>query len=175
MMFIRSSAPLTAVEAAVRQRIAGWRPGTGMRFQGFERTISDSLMRERLLAALSGFFGGLAALLAIIGLYGVLAYNTMRRRNEIGIRMALGATRSQIVGLVLKQAAALIMIGLVIGLAGSLALGQTVASLLFGVSARDPGQLAAAAAALSAAAALGSLLPARRASRLDPMNALRDE
>jgi ABC-type antimicrobial peptide transport system permease subunit len=132
-------------------------------------------MRERLLAALSGFFGGLAALLAIIGLYGVLAYNTLRRRNEIGIRMALGATRSQIVGLVLKEAAALIFIGLVIGLAGSLALAQTAASLLFGISARDPRQLAAAAAALSAAATLGSLLPARRASRLDPMYALRDE
>jgi predicted permease len=175
MMFIRSSAPLPAVEAAVRRQIAAWRPGTRMRFQGFERTISDSLMRERLLAALSGFFGALAALLAMIGLYGVLAYNTMRRRNEIGVRMALGATRSQIVGLVLKEAAALIFIGLAIGLAGSLALAQTAASLLVGISARDPGQLASAAAVLSAAAALGSLLPARRASRLDPMNALRDE
>jgi predicted lysophospholipase L1 biosynthesis ABC-type transport system permease subunit len=174
MMFIRSSAPLPAVEAAVRRRTAAWRPGTGMHFQGFERTISDSLMRKRLLAALSGFFGGLAALLAIIGLYGVLAYNTLRRRNEIGIRMALGATRSQIVGLVMKEAAALIFIGLVIGLAG-LALAETAASLLFGMSAHDPGQLGAAAAALSSAAGLGSLLPARRASRLDPMNALRDE
>jgi predicted permease len=175
MMFIRSSTPLPAVEAAVRRRIAAWRSGTGMHFQGFERTISDGLMRERLLAALSGFFGGLAALLAIIGLYGVLAYNTMRRRNEIGIRMALGATRSQIVGMVLKEAVALIFIGLVIGLAGSLALAQTASSLLFGISAHDPGQLGAAAAALFSAAALGSLLPARRASRLDPMNALRDE
>ncbi len=175
MMFIRSSAPLTAVEAAVRRRIAGWRPGTGMQFQSFERRIADSLMRERLLAALSGFFGGLAALLAMIGLYGVLAYHTMRRRNEIGIRMALGATRGQIVGLVLKEAAVLIGIGLAIGLGGSLALGQTAASLLFEISARDPGQLGGAAAALAATAAIGSLLPARRASRLDPMNALRDE
>jgi putative ABC transport system permease protein len=89
--------------------------------------------------------------------------------------MALGATRRQIVGLVLKEAAALICAGLVIGLAGSLALAQTAASLLFDISPRDPGQLGAAAAALLAAAALGSLLPARRASRLDPMNALRDE
>jgi len=155
MMFIRSAAPLTAVEAAVRRRIAAWRPGTGMRFQGFERTLADSVMRERLLAALSGFFGGLAALLAMIGLYGMLAYHTMRRRNEIGIRMALGATRSQIVGLVLKEAAVLILGGLVLGLAGSLALAQTAASLLFGIAARDPGQLAAAASALSAAAVGG--------------------
>ena len=175
MMFLRSSAPLTAVEAAVRRRIAAWRPGTGMQFQPFERRISDSLMRERLLAALTGFFGGLAALLATIGLYGVLAYNTLRRRNEIGIRMALGATRGQILALVLKEAAALTGVGLAIGLAGSLALAQTAASLLFGISARDPGQLGEAAAALLAAAAVGSLLPARRASRLDPMNALRDE
>jgi ABC-type antimicrobial peptide transport system permease subunit len=175
MMFIRSSAPLAAVEAAVRRRIAAWRPATGMQFQPFERRIADSLMRERLLAALSGFFGGLAALLAMIGLYSVLAYNTMRRRNEIGIRTALGATRSQIVRLVLTEAAGLVLLGLAIGLVGSLALAQTAASLLFGISARDPGQLAAAATALSAAAALGSLLPALRAARLDPMNALRDE
>ena len=175
MMFIRSSAPLPALEASVRRRIAGWRPGAGMQFQAFERRISDTLMRERLLAALTGFFGGLAALLATIGLYGVLAYNTLRRRNEIGIRMALGATRGQILALVLKEAAILIGIGLAIGLGGSLALGKTAGALLSGVSARDPGQLGGAAAALAAAAALGSLLPARRASRLDPMNALRDE
>jgi predicted permease len=175
MMFIRSSAPLTAVEAAVRRRIAGWRPELGMQFQAFERRIADSVIRERLLAALSGFFGGLAALLAIIGLYGMLAYNTMRRRNEIGVRMALGATRGKIVGLVLKEAAVLIGTGLAIGLGGSLALAETAKVLLFGISARDPGQLGGAAAALVAAAALGSLLPARRASRLDPMNALRDE
>jgi predicted permease len=174
-IFIRTSAPLSAVEAAVRRRVMNWRAGTTMQFQAFQQRISESLMRERLLAALSGFFGGLAALLAIIGLYGVLAYNTVRRRIEIGIRLALGATRRQIVGLVLKEAAVLVLIGLVIGLAASLALAQTAASLLFGISPRDPLQLAAAAMALATAAALGSLLPARRASRLDPMNALREE
>jgi predicted permease len=175
MMFIRSSSPLPAVEAAVRRRIATWRPGTGMQFQTFEQRISDTLMRERLLAALSGFFGGLAALLATVGLYGVLAYHVVRRRNEIGIRVALGATRAAIVALVSKEAAVLVGIGLAIGLAGSLALAHTVASLLFGISARDPLQLAAASMALTAAAAIGSLLPARRAARLDPMIALRDE
>jgi ABC-type antimicrobial peptide transport system permease subunit len=146
-----------------------------MQFQVFQQTISDSLMRERLLAALSGFFGVLAALLASIGLYGVLAYQTVRRRSEIGIRLALGATRRQIIQLVLKEAALLVLLGLVIGLLGSLAGAQAAASLLFGISARDPLQLGAAAAALLIAAALGSLLPARRASRLDPMNTLRDE
>jgi len=78
MMFIRSRAPLPPVEAAIRRRIASWRPGTGMQFQIFQQTISDSLMRERLLAVLTGFFGVLAALLASIGLYGVLAYQTVR-------------------------------------------------------------------------------------------------
>jgi predicted permease len=175
MMFIRSSAPLPAVEAAVRRRISAWRPVTGMQFQVFEQRISDSLMRERLLAALSGFFGALAALLASIGLYGVLAYQTVRRHSEIGIRLALGATRSQIMQLVLKEAALLVFAGLVIGIASSLALGQAAASLLFGISPRDPFHLAAAAVALAAAAGIGSMIPARHASRLDPMNALRDE
>jgi ABC-type antimicrobial peptide transport system permease subunit len=175
MIIIRSSAPLPAVEAAVRRRIAAWRSGTGMQFQVFQQRISDSLMRERLLAALSGFFGVLAALLASIGLYGVLAYQTVRRRSEIGIRLALGATRGQIAQLVLKQAALLVLVGLVIGLVGSLALGQAAASLLFGISPRDPLLLGAAAIALAVAAAIGSMIPARHASRLDPMNALRDE
>jgi predicted permease len=175
MIFIRSSAPLRAVEAAVRRRVATWRPGTGMQFQVFEQTISDSVIRERLLAALSGFFGILAALLASIGLYGVLAYQTVRRRSEIGIRLALGATRGQIMQLVLKQAALLVLVGLVIGLLGSLALGQAEASLLFGISPRDPLHLGAAAIALAAVAAIGSMIPARHASRFDPMNALREE
>jgi ABC-type antimicrobial peptide transport system permease subunit len=95
MMFIRSGAPLTRVEAAVRRRIASWRPGTGMQFQVFRQIISDTLTRERLLAVLSGFFGLLATLLASIGLYGVLAYQTVRRRSEIGIRLALGATQAK--------------------------------------------------------------------------------
>jgi len=82
MMFIRSSAPLSTVEAAVRRRIAAWRPGMEMRFQVFQQQISDSLTRERLLATLSGFFGALAALLASLGLYGVLAYNAVGRRDS---------------------------------------------------------------------------------------------
>jgi predicted permease len=175
LMYIRCAAPPAAVEAAVRRRIGSWRPGTGMEFQVLEQRIFDGLTRERLLAALSGFFGALAALLAGIGLYGVLAYHAVRRRNELGIRMALGATRGQIVGLVLREAGVLVAGGLAIGLAGSLAAADATASLLFGISPRDPWRLGAAALALAAAAALGSVVPARRASRLDPMIALRDE
>jgi predicted permease len=175
LMFIRSRAPLPGVEESIRRRIASWRPGTGMQFQIFQKTISDSLVRERLLAALCGFFGVLAALLASIGLYGVLAYQTVRRHNEIGIRLALGAARGQIMQLVMKEAALLVVVGLVIGLVGCLALGKVAASLLFGISPRDPLHLGAAAIALAAAAAIGSMIPARHASRLDPMDALRDE
>jgi predicted permease len=175
MMFIRSRAPLPGVEASVRRRIASWRPGTGMQFQVFQQTISDSLARERLLAALTGFFGVLAALLASIGLYGVLAYQAVRRRGEIGVRLALGATRHQIVQLMLTEAASLVLCGLVIGVCGFLAVAQTAASLLYGISARDPIHLAAAVAALAAAGAMGAMLPARHASRLNPMDALRDE
>ena len=175
MMFIRSSAPLAGVEASVRRRIEAWRPQTGMQFQVFQQTISDSLVRERLLAALTGFFGVLAALLASIGLYGILAYQALRRRGEIGIRLALGATRGQTMQMVLSEAALLVFFGLVIGVSGFLAVAKSAASLLFEISARDPIHLSAAVIALAATGAIGSILPARHASRLDPMNALRDE
>jgi predicted permease len=175
MMFIRSRAPLPGVEASVRRRIEAWRPGTGMEFQVFQQTISDSLVRERLLAALTGFFGVLAALLAGIGLYGILAYQAVRRRSEIGVRLALGATRGQIMQLVLTEAALLVSFGLVIGIFGFLAVAKSAASLLFEISARDPIHLGAAIIALAAAGTIGSMLPAHNASRLDPMRALRDE
>lgn len=175
MMFIRSGAPLPTVEAAVRRRISSWRPGTAMQFQVFRQSISDTLTRERLLAALTVFFGVLAVLLASIGLYGVLAYQTVQRRGEIGIRLALGATREQILQLVLREACVLFFFGLVIGVSGFLALAQSAASLVFGISPRDPIHLGAAVVALAGAAAIGSMIPARHASRLDPMNALRDE
>ena len=146
-----------------------------MQFRAFQTHIEEGLIRERLMAALSGFFGALAALLATIGLYGVMAYMMVRRRNEIGIRMALGASRPQIVGLVMKEAALLLVIGVATGVAGSLVFARTAANLLFGLTARDPLTFLAAAVLLAAAAALGSYLPAQRASRLDPMTALRDE
>ena len=175
MIFIRSRAPLARVEAAVRHRVAAWRPGIGMQFHVFQKTISGSLMRERLLAALTGFFGDLAALLAGIGLYGVLAYQTVRRRGEIGIRLALGATRGQIMQLVLMEAGLLVFTGLVVGVCGFLAVARTAESLLFEISSRDPIQVGGAVMVLAAAGAIGSMLPALHASRLDPTNALRDE
>jgi ABC-type antimicrobial peptide transport system permease subunit len=104
-----------------------------------------------------------------------MAYMMVRRRNEIGIRMALGASRPQIVGLVMREAALLLVIGVATGVAGSLVFARTAATLLFGLTARDPLTFLTAAVLLAAAAALGSYMPAQRASRLDPMTALRDE
>ncbi len=170
---VRSAAPLADVSRAIERRAAELHPGIRIQFRVFEKQIQEGLLRERLMAALSGFFGALAALLAAIGLYGVIAHIVVRRRNEIGIRMALGASRGAVLKLVMTEAALLLTAGVAIGVAGSLALTKAAASLLFGLSAHDPAAFLGAAALLAVVAALGSYLPARRASRLDPMDALR--
>jgi predicted permease len=137
--------------------------------------IGRSLIQQRLVARLAAFFGLLALLLACVGLYGVLSYAVARRTNEIGIRMALGARRGDVFWLVLREALALAVAGVVIGLLASLAATQTASSLLFGLEPNDPLTIAAATLLLLAVAALASYLPARRAARVDPMAALRDE
>jgi ABC-type antimicrobial peptide transport system permease subunit len=139
----------------------------------FQEIIRSGMLRERLLAMLSGFFGLLAALLGMLGLYGVISYIVMQRRNEIGIRVALGANRGQVVRMVMREAGLLLAIGVVIGTVLSLAAGRTAASLLFGLKPNDALTLAAAAGLLAAIGAIASFLPARRASKLDPMAALR--
>jgi len=132
-------------------------------------------VRERLMASLSGFFGFLAALLATIGLYGVISYMVVRRRSEIGIRMALGADRGRVLVMMMREAAILLAIGLGIGTILALLTAKAAGSLLFGLSARDPGTLALAIASLAAVALATSYLPALRAARLDPLAALREE
>jgi predicted permease len=174
-MYVRSQAPPSAVIGNIRRWLAVSQPEIPAEFRVFETQIGDGLIRDRLMAALSGFFGVLAALLATIGLYGVISYMVERRRNEIGIRLALGAGAPKIVGLVMREAAALLIAGLLLGAACSLALTRATASLLFGLSAGDPLTLFVAAGLLAAAVAVGSYLPARRASRVDPMTALRCE
>jgi putative ABC transport system permease protein len=146
-----------------------------LQFIPLSTQVAESLTRERLLATLSGFFGGLALLLATIGLYGVMSYNVARRRNEIGIRMALGAERSRVLNMVLREVAILVGIGLAIGLCVSLATTRFVASFLYGIKSNDATTLSLAAAVLALVAAIAGYLPARRASRLDPMAALREE
>jgi predicted permease len=137
--------------------------------------IGRSLAQPRLVARLASFFGLLALLLACVGLYGVLSYAVARRTNEIGIRMALGAQRGNVIWLVLREALTLVVAGVVIGVLTALATTQAASTLLFGLEPNDPPTIAAAALLLLAVAALAGYLPARRAARVDPMAALREE
>jgi putative ABC transport system permease protein len=137
--------------------------------------IGKSLSRDRLLAALSGIFGVLALMLAMMGLYGVMSYNVERRRNEIAIRVALGAEQARVVRMVLGEVLLMVGTGLAVGLGLAIAMTRFVATFLYGLAPNDPLTLSLAAAALAGAAAFAGYLPARRASRVDPMTALREE
>jgi putative ABC transport system permease protein len=172
---VRAAGSPAVLIASVKEAIASVSPHSVMEFTPLSRQLADSLTRERMLATLSGFFGGLALLLAAIGLYGVLAYNVARRRSEIGIRMALGAAQARVLRMVLGEAGWLAVAGLTLGVAGTLAASSVVKTLLFGLQANDPRIVAAAAATLAAVAGVAAYLPARRAARVDPMTALRDE
>ena len=133
------------------------------------------MVRDKLMAMLSGFFGLLAVLLATVGLYGVIAYLVASRRGEIGIRMALGAQRAQVIGMIMREAGRLLAVGTVAGTLLALAATRGAASLLFGLQPRDPLTFATAALVLALTAGAAGLLPALRAARLDPMVALRQE
>jgi predicted permease len=137
--------------------------------------IDQTLFQERLFAKLSGFFGLLALVLACVGLYGIMAYEVTRRTHEIGIRMALGARRTAVFGRVVRDALVLAGIGMMIGIPAALAAGRVIASLLYGLRAADPLTLGGAALLMMAVTALAAYLPARRASNVDPMVALRYE
>jgi len=174
-MMIHSNEPTSQIMAAVQRRIAGKHPEIVVQSIDFQARIRDGFVRERMLAILSGFFGALAALLAMVGLYGVIAYIVAQRRNEIGVRMALGAGRGQVVFLVMRQAARLLAVGILFGAAFALIAGRSAGSLLFELKPYDPASLLAAIVLLTGVALLASFLPARRAARVDPMVALRYE
>jgi ABC-type antimicrobial peptide transport system permease subunit len=172
---IRSSLGAGALIAAVKRTLTKASPEIVFDFRVFKTQIEESLLRERLLAMLSGFFGLLAAVLATVGLYGVMSYTVERRRTEIGIRMALGAGRYAVIGMILREATLLLGIGLSIGTALALLCGFSASSMLFGLEAYDPPTLAMAMAGLAVVTLAASWMPAHRAVRVDPMEALRDE
>jgi ABC-type antimicrobial peptide transport system permease subunit len=164
-----------AVIAAVRHAIATKYPDMVLQFSDFQQGIHDNLVGERMMAMLSGFFGVLAALLVVIGLYGVLSYFIAQRRNEIGIRIALGAHRWQVIGLVMRDTAWMLGIGVILGTALALIGGRAATTMLFGLKPYDIATLIFAILLLAAIAVLASWLPARKASRLNPVDALRCE
>jgi predicted permease len=171
-VMIYSSVP---VEAAIRRKLAETHPQMLPFFSDFQTEIVQGLRRERMLAMLSGFFGVLAVVLATVGLYGVVSYMIARRRNEIGIRMALGASRGRVIAIVMREAAVLLAVGLIAGAVLAVAAGRGAESLLFGLKPSDPLTLLTCVLLLSMIAALASFIPARRAAKVDPMVALRYE
>ena len=172
---VRTNAPLGEFYHNCEAAIAEVHPGLNVDFAVLTTRIQQSLLRDRLMATLAGGFGALAATLAVLGLYGVIAYMVARRRNEIGVRIALGASRRRVVGLVLGEALLLLSAGLLIGVALAAWAGEAAASLVYGIKPRDPVTLIGATALLAVVALLASVGPARRAASLQPMDALRED
>jgi predicted permease len=172
---IRSTEPPAMVIPAVKDAVAGVNPEIDIDFRLLRTQIRETLVQDQLMATLSGFFGLLAVVLAAIGLYGVISYMVVQRTNEVGIRMAVGAQRSDVLKLMLHEAGIVVLIGLIVGTGLAFFAAKTTASLLFGLKPRDPITYLFAMVIIAVVAALASFLPAQRASKLDPMVALRYE
>ncbi|HWG38315.1 MAG TPA: ADOP family duplicated permease, partial [Terriglobales bacterium] len=171
---VRADAPLGAVTPEIRQAVRAVNPGLALEnIQTQETQDLSTLGSERLLAKLGAAFALLGLLLAAIGIEGTMAYAVVRRTRDIGVRMALGADRGQVAWGIAREALIIAGCGIAVGAAGSLAMGKLIAAQLYGVTARDPWTLGAAAAILLAVAGLAAWLPARRAAAVDPLKALR--
>jgi ABC-type antimicrobial peptide transport system permease subunit len=167
---------MSEMETLARKTLAGINPNlTVVKFQTFDEQIADRFSQERMLARLTMLFGGLALLLAAIGLYGVTAYTVVRRTSEIGIRMALGADRTGVIAMILRGAMVQTLTGLAIGVPVALLCIRFVKAQLYQITAVDVRVLAGAVATLALAAGLSGLIPARRAASIDPVEALRTE
>jgi ABC-type antimicrobial peptide transport system permease subunit len=175
LVLIRSRAPQAEMVAAVKRILNEVNPAIDVNFQGFKTMIEATLLRERLMATLSGFFGLLALLLACVGLYGILSYGVASRTNEIGIRMALGAQARNVRWLILREALLLLLAGVIVGLPLIVIVTRLAATLLYGLTPADPVSLGLAALSLFAVTLLACYLPARRAAKVDPMVAIRHE
>lgn len=172
---LRTSGPPDAVIPLLRQMVIEANGSAVVQVTPLERIVADSMIRERLLATVSGFFGVVAVLLAIVGLYGIVSYQVTRTQRELGVRMALGAARAEVFHLVLRHVGVLVTIGLTTGALLSITGARLVSAFLYGIAPSDPLVLCSAAAILATSAAVAGAIPARRASRLDPVLVLRDE
>jgi putative ABC transport system permease protein len=175
-ILVRTAADPLSLAAAARREVRHLDPQQPLaNVAAMDRIVADSLARSRFTMLLLVLFGGAALVLAAVGIYGVVAYSVAQRTHELGVRMALGAQRRDLLRLVLAQGTRLTLLGVGLGIAGALACTRLLANLLFGVSATDPLTLASAALLLSLAAFAASWLPARRAMRVDPVVALRHQ
>ena len=173
---IRTYGNPKGLESTIRRALSELDPRLPvLRIETVEDQLDALLVPERATATFSLFFGALAALLASIGLYGVMAYNTARRTNEIGIRLALGASRRGVLGMVLKETLGLVACGILLGVPAAIAGGRMISARLFGVGAMDPLTIAAVSLLMICIATLAGFLPALRAAKVDPMVALRHE
>jgi putative ABC transport system permease protein len=173
---LRTSGDPASAVPTVRQIVRTVDPNIGIdAILPMNRLVASSLARERFYAVMLGIFAGVAGLLAAIGIYGVLAYAVVQRTHEIGIRMALGAQRAHVLTLVLRKAVILTTVGVALGLAGAAAGSRFLQGMLFGITALDSATFAAVAAAFSLVAACAAYLPARRATKVDPVVALRSD
>lgn len=174
-LMIHSGLPVASLTASLKRTIDAENPGIHADFRVFKTQIEESLLPERLMAALSGFFGILAGLLTAVGLYGIIAFLVTRRTHEIGIRMALGAGRRHVLFSILRETLMLTLLGVAVGLPITLFVARLIGSMLFGIKPGDPVALGLGVLALCAVSLLAAYIPARRAAAVDPMVALREE
>ena len=174
-LIARTAGPAGRVTTVIEHALQAKLPGSPVAVRELSAQVRRTIVRERMMATLAGAFGLLALMLACVGLYGLLAYGVAQRIREIGIRMALGAQGPRVVALVLARAVRLVLIGIALGLPAAWLASRWVESMLFGVTRTDPVSIGGATALLIAAAHVAAYLPARRASRVDPMVALRHE
>jgi predicted lysophospholipase L1 biosynthesis ABC-type transport system permease subunit len=174
-LLIKPRGRLEGVIPSLLAQIAQVNPEISVQTAMLEQTVRDGLVRERLMAALSSAFGILAGLLAAVGIYGVMSYTVTRRSSEIAIRLAMGASRSEVLRMVVVDGGWLIGVGLLIGAALSLGAAKSASALLFGLTPTDPVTIASAVAVLATIGLVACYVPARRAARVDPMNVLRQE